>query len=268
MNCISPAESPRIIVGTSGATAITPTIDGSSVTWDAPGGARLEPPLVLWGIGTPRTFRAHWMLAELDLPYTSRRIQSRTGETMEPAFLKLNPRHKIPVLQHGTLAMAESAAIIEYLSERFDPPPTFYAPRDASERAKLAEWCYFIMSELDSTLYVIRRHDGLKHLYGEAPTAVNAAKAYFQEQLGAMEAQFEASQPYLFGARLSVADILLTSCLDWAVDYGIDLPAPMLAYRARVISRPAYREARRRNNVDQWRATGPRCCGGAIMGSV
>jgi len=183
---------------------------------------------------------------------------------MDPEFLKLNPRHKIPVLQHGTIAMAESAAIIQYLSERFDPPPTFYVPRDAMARAKLAEWCYFIMSELDSTLYVIRRHDGLKHLYGEAPTAVNAAKVYFQEQLGAMEAQFEDTQTYLFGARLSMADILLTSCLDWAVDYGIDLPAPILAYRARVASRPAYREARRRNNP----AIGPRCCGSAIMGSV
>jgi glutathione S-transferase len=68
----------------------------------------------------------------------------------------------------------------------------------------------------------------------------------------------------LFGARLSVADILLTSCLDWAVDYGIELPAPMLAYRARVTSRPAYREALRRNNT----AIGPQFCGGAIVGSV
>jgi glutathione S-transferase len=244
---------------------MTPRIDGSSVTWDARGGARLESPLVLWGIGTPRTFRVHWMLAELDLPYTSQRIQSRTGETMEPEFLKLNPRHKIPVLQHGTLAMAESAAIIQYLSERFEPPPTFYAPRDALARAKLAEWCYFIMSELDGhTLYVIRRHDGLKHLYGEAPTAVSAAKVYFQEQLGAMEAQFEAMQTYLFDTRLSIADILLTSCLDWALEYGINLPDSVLAYRARVTSRPAYQEARRRNNP----AVDPRSCVGAIMGSM
>ena len=241
------------------------TIDGRTVTWEAPGRTRPEPPLVLWGIGTSRTFRAHWMLAELGLPYTSRRIQSRTGETMEPAFLELNPRHKIPVLQHGALAMAESAAIIQYLSERFDPPATIFAPRDASERARLAEWCYFIMSELDGhTLYVIRRHDGLKHLYGEAPTAVDAAKIYFREQLGAMKSQFDATHAYLFGERLSVADILLTSCLDWAVGYDIDMPAPMLAYRARVTSRPAYREARLRNDP----AIHPQCCGGAVMGSV
>jgi glutathione S-transferase len=241
------------------------TIDGSTVRWETPGGPCPETPLTLWGIGTSRTFRAHWMLAELGLPYTSRRIQSRTGETMEPEFLKLNPRHKIPLLQHGALAMAESAAIIQYLTDRFDPPPTIFAPRDAAARGKLAEWCYFIMSELDGhTLYVIRRHDGLKHLYGEAPTAVEAAKTYFQEQLGALEAQFDATHAYLFGECLSVADILLTSCLDWAVGYAIALPAPMLAYRARVIARPAYREARRRNDP----AIHPAECAGAVMGSV
>jgi glutathione S-transferase len=241
------------------------TIDGSMVTWQPPGCAHPETPLVLWGIGTTRTFRAHWMLAELGLPYVSRRIQSRTGETMQPDFLKLNPRHKIPLLQHGDLVMTESAAIIQYLSERFEPPATVFAPREASARAKLAEWCYFIMSELDGhTLYVIRRHVGLKHLYGEAPTAVAAARSYFQEQLGALEFQFSGADAYLFGDRLSVADILLTSCLDWAVGYDIDLPAPMLAYRDRVTSRPAYREARLRNDP----AIHPAACAGAVLGSI
>ena len=241
------------------------TAEGSTVRWEPPGCARPEPPLVLWGIGTSRTFRAHWMLAELGLAYVSRRIQPRTGETMQPHFLKLNPRHKVPLLQHGELAMAESAAIIQYLSEQFATPPTVFAPTDAPARAKLAEWCYFIMSELDGhTLYVIRRHVGLKHLYGEAPTAVKAAKLYFQEQVGALEAQFRATDAYLFGDRLSVADILLTSCLDWAAGYDIELPAPMLAYRERVISRRAYREAQLRNDP----AIGPAARAGAAMGSV
>ena len=40
--------------------------------------------LVLWGIGTSRTLRAHWALRELGLDYQSRPIQSRTGETKTP----------------------------------------------------------------------------------------------------------------------------------------------------------------------------------------
>ena len=40
--------------------------------------------LVLWGVGTSRTIRAHWALHELDLPYESRPILPRSGETKTP----------------------------------------------------------------------------------------------------------------------------------------------------------------------------------------
>ena len=58
-------------------------------------------PIVVWGVGTPRTMRAHWVLQELALPYETRAIGSRTGETQSDDFLALNPRGKIPVLQLG-----------------------------------------------------------------------------------------------------------------------------------------------------------------------
>ena len=89
---------------------------------------------------------------------------------MTPDYLRLNPRHKIPTLQHGALLMTESAAIVHYLSRAVCAPAGFFAPTDPAQRAKIFEWCYFVMNELDGhTLYVIRRHVGLKHIYGEAP---------------------------------------------------------------------------------------------------
>ncbi len=56
--------------------------------------------LTLWGVGTSRTMRAHWMLLELGLDYLCHPIRSRTGETLTDEFRRLNPRHKIPVLKH------------------------------------------------------------------------------------------------------------------------------------------------------------------------
>jgi len=73
--------------------------------------------LTVWGVGTSRTMRVHWMLLELGLEYECHPIQSRTGETHTDEFKRLNPRHKIPVLCHGSLVVTESAAIIQYLSE-------------------------------------------------------------------------------------------------------------------------------------------------------
>jgi glutathione S-transferase len=105
------------------------------------------------------------------------------------------------------------------------------------------------MNELDGhTLYVIRRHLGLKHIYGEAPSAVEAARIYFRKQIEAVESSFSATQAYLFGEHLSIADILLTTCLDWAAHVDIVLPDSVMAYCERVCGRPAYCEAKRRND--------------------
>ena len=203
--------------------------------------------VILWGVGTSRTMRAHWMLLELEVDYRFHAIGSRTGETQSGEFLRLNPRHKIPVLQHGSLVLTESAAIIEYLSETF-PNPQIYRPSNPASVAALHEWCYFIMSELDAaSLYMVRRHLGLKHIYGEAPVAVQAAKAYFSHNLEAMAPRIGIASPYLFGTNLSTADILLMTCLEWALAEKVTLPESVMKYRERVADRSAYRAALARN---------------------
>jgi glutathione S-transferase len=204
--------------------------------------------LTLWGAGTSRTMRAHWMLLELGLDYQFHPIGSRTEETQTNEFKQLNPRHKIPVLQHGSFVLTESAAIIQYLSETFAGLGPMYVASDSESRAALNEWCYFIISELDAaSLYVVRRHEGLKHVYGEAPAAVESGKSYFLHNLEAMAPRIERRSPYLFGEQLSVADILLMTCLDWAASERISLPEPAERYRKRVASRPAYQGALARN---------------------
>ena len=203
--------------------------------------------LTLWGVGTSRTLRAHWMLLELGLEYELHPIQSRSGETLTEEFQQINPRHKIPVLRHGSLVITESAAIVQYLSETFANRDAVYVPSDTQGRAVLNEWCYFVLTELDATsLYVVRRHEGLKHIYGDAPIAVKAAKEYFSHNLGVMVPRIGRS-PYLLGDRLSAADILLMTCLDWAAISGIALPEVVESYRNRVAQRPAYKAAMKLN---------------------
>ena len=204
--------------------------------------------LTVWGVGTSRTMRPHWMLLELGLEYECHPIQSRTGETQTDEFKRLNPRHKIPVLRHGSFVLTESAAIIQYLSETFPNANEIYVPSDTVSRARLNEWCYFILSELDAgSLYVVRRHDGLKQIYGEAPAAVESAKSYFLHNIEAMASQIGNENIYLFGDRLSVADILLMTCLDWASSCGISLPEIVAHYQRRVALRPAYQAVLKKN---------------------
>lgn len=204
--------------------------------------------LTLWGTGTARTMRAHWMLLELELEYEFHPFQARSGETQTEEFKRLNPRHKLPVLRHGSFILTESAAIIQYLSETFTNSKELYVPKDAEVRATLNEWCYFIVSELDAaSLYVMRRHEGLKHIYGEAPVAVESAKKYFMHNLETMVSRVGNGGPYLLGPHFSAADILLMTCLDWAVAYEIFLSDTFSQYRQRLGQRPAYKAALKRN---------------------
>ena len=204
--------------------------------------------LTLWGVGTSRTMRPHWMLLELGLEYESHPIGSRTGETMTDEFMRLNPRHKIPVLRHGSFVLTESAAIVQYLGETFTNPDSIEAPRDAERRAELNEWCYFIATELDAgSLYVMRRHAGLEHIYGAAPKAVESARNYFIENVEAMAPRIAKAGRYLMGERFSVADILMMTCLDWAITERIPLSEPIHEYHSRVATRPAYQKALERN---------------------
>src|SRR5258708_17154138 len=143
---------------------------------------------ILWGVGTSRTIRAHWALHELGLEYERRPIEPRTGETQTPEFTALSARQKIPLLQDNGMVITESAAIIAYLSDIYGRPDNRLLPEDARERARCLEWCFFAISELDATsLYVMRRHGDLRHIYGGAAQAKEAASLYFQNQIGSCE---------------------------------------------------------------------------------
>jgi len=200
--------------------------------------------LLLWGVGTSRTLRAHWALHELGLEYDCRPILPRTGETQTPEYTARNPRQKIPLLEDGDFRIAESAAIAAYLSDTYGTSENALIPTDPRARATWLEWCFYAATELDATsLYVMRRHGELKHIYGEAPMALESAAAYFAGQLRHAERALQDGRPFLVGGRLTTADLLLTTCLAWAVSYRVPVTAACRAYLDRIASRPAYRTA-------------------------
>ena len=204
--------------------------------------------LVLWGAGTMRTHRTLWLAEELGLDYEHRPIGPRTGETKTDEFLAINPRHKVPAMVHGDICLTESAAIMTYMTETFPVPDRFYVPGDALGRARLLEWCFFTMSELDANaIYNIRRHGDLVQEYGASPIAVRAAIEYFDHQLERMKERIVEAGEFLMGEKISIADILFMSCLDAAQRYELALPEFLRDYRIRMRSRPAYAATYPRN---------------------
>ena len=204
--------------------------------------------LVLWGAGTMRTHRTLWLAEELGLDYEHRPIGPRTGETKTDEFLAINPRHKVPAMVHGDICLTESAAIMTYMTETFPVPDRFYVPDDTLGRARLLEWCFFTMSELDANaIYSIRRHGDLVQEYGASPIAVRAAIKYFDHQLERMKERIVEAGEFLMGEKISIADILFMSCLDAGQRYELPIPEFLRDYRIRMRSRPAYAETYPRN---------------------
>ncbi len=207
-----------------------------------------DPGLVVWGVGTSRTMRVHWALADLGIPYATKPIGPRTGETKSAEFTTITARQKIPVLQQGDLVLTESLAIVAYLSDKFATDRSRLFAVDSQARARCLEWCSFALSELDAaSLYVIRRHRDLAQTYGAAPDVCDAAAAYFAMQMRSLDRALADGRPYIMGAAFSAADIFLSTCLAWALRYDVPVSGPAQAYNGRVASRPAFAVASTRN---------------------
>ena len=76
--------------------------------------------LVLYHCVSARSFRPLWMLEELGAPYELRMLPF-PPRMHRRDYLEINPLGTIPFLIDGDTRMTESAAICQYLAERFDP---------------------------------------------------------------------------------------------------------------------------------------------------
>ena len=196
----------------------------------------------LWGTGTARTFRPIWMAEELEITYKLHPIGPRTGETQTSEFKSLNPKQKIPLLKHEDFLLSESVSICRYLRS-INPSETMYQPKNPQDVALEDAWCNFIYGELDETsLYIMRRHHDLQHIYGGSPQVVGSCRRYFENNLLVVEEALE-QRDFLCGYDFGLADILLVSCLDWSSIYQIELAKNTTRYLEKIRLRDAYRKA-------------------------
>ena len=94
-----------------------------------------------------------------------------------------------------------------------------------------------------TTLYVLRRHEYLPAIYGDAPNAIEACREYFVRMIDAATQALDRDATYLLGDHFTGVDILMMSCVDWAIRYEVSVPSEFLAYRERIAERPSYGKA-------------------------
>lgn len=89
----------------------------------------------------PNPMKVALFLEESGLPYRAIPVDTRKGEQHAPAFLKLNPNAKVPVIVDGGTVVFDSSAILLYLAEKSGQ----FLP-DAADRGALLSWLMFTAS--------------------------------------------------------------------------------------------------------------------------
>lgn len=196
-----------------------------------------------WGAHTSRTIRPVWAAEELGLDYQFHPIGPRTGETQTDEYTALNPKQKVPCMVDrsvdGGLTITESLPIARYLVSAYGNS-NLSTPSSPAEYAKEDEWCCYVLAEIDETsLYIIRRHRDLAHIYGESPVVVDSCFEYLERHLNVVERYLDGRE-FVLDRGFSLADIMLTTCLTWADIYGATLQPNSDAYAKRMTSRDGF----------------------------
>ena len=85
--------------------------------------------------GSPFAWRVWLALQFKDVAHEMHTLSFDAGDLETPAFEKLNPRRKVPVLVDGSFVLTESAAIVEYVEERWPQAPRLFGS-EAQLRAR------------------------------------------------------------------------------------------------------------------------------------
>jgi GSH-dependent disulfide-bond oxidoreductase len=91
---------------------------------------------------TPNGYKASIALEELGVPYEVHPVNLTKNEQMKPEFLKLNPNHKIPVIDDDGQVIWESGAILLHLGEKHDPKGIIL-PKDPRKRMEAIQYAFF-----------------------------------------------------------------------------------------------------------------------------
>jgi glutathione S-transferase len=169
--------------------------------------------------GTTASGNCHKVRMVLDItgrPYAWREIDVMKAETRTPAFLRLNPNGKVPVveLEDGS-ALAESNAILWYLGEG-----TTLIPDDRLQRARMLQWMFFEQYTHEPVIAVARFIRVFLQHHDDARLPDLLARG--RRALDVME-QHLAGRDFFIGERLSLADLALFAYTHRAADGGFDL---------------------------------------------
>lgn len=201
----------------------------------------------LWHCRDARSFRALWALEELGLPYELVLLPF-PPRWMEPSFLELNPLGTIPFFTDGDVQMTESAAICQYLAERYGGDGAG-ALRVLPCDPRYGEYLNFL-HQSDATLTfpqtLVFRYLHLEKPENRNPKVAEDYRRWFLARTIWAERALSDGRPWLCGDEFTVADIAVAYALLFAGNLGHlgEVGPHLLAFWERCQARDGFQRAK------------------------
>lgn len=211
--------------------------------------------LTLHHLENSRSHRVLWLLEELHVPYEIKRYVRDPQTMLAPAELKkVHPLGKSPIITDDDVTLAESAAILEYLLDRYGEG-RLVPPLGSEEHRRYRYWMHYAEGSAMPPLLLKLVFDRVAN--GPMPffirpvaraIAKGANKAFIGPQLKLhldyMENELTNRQ-WFAGEEFSAADIQMSFPLEAATARaGLDASRPKLTeFLEKIRNRPAYQRA-------------------------
>jgi glutathione S-transferase len=185
----------------------------------------------------------HITLEEIGAPYECKLINLAKGEHKCDAYLKINPRGKVPALSVDGSVLTENVAILTYLAKHF--PDARLLPQDLSEEA----WCISTMAWFASAVHptfahIIRPERFASDTAAQLNMKETARKTFWAhcEEINGLLAGKE----WMMGAQYTVADPYALFFYDLGARIKLPMPelATYTAFNERMLQRSAVRRVR------------------------
>lgn len=190
---------------------------------------------------------SHIGLEEIGEPYEKRPTLLPKGEHKSEAYLKVNPRGKVPALEVDGKVITENTAILTFLARHF--PQKKLIPADPVEEAR----CIATMAWFSNTVHPCYTHYVRPERYADGEEAQAAVKETgrknFYTQCAEIDSMLEGRE-WIMGDAFTVADGYALVFYGWGVRAGLPMHelANYTAWKDRMLQRPAVRRVLERED--------------------
>ncbi len=200
----------------------------------------------------------HIALEEAGANFTTTLVDFKSSEQRNPAYLKINPKGRVPAIAIGEWTLSENPAILQFIAQSY--PDAKLWPTDPQVAAKCLEWMAWLSSGVHVTYAHIRRAE--RYATSEVALADVRAKGTIstREIWGDVETRMAAlassgAGPWIAGEQFTVTDAYAFVFWTWGrgqhlgYDMAKDFPA-WTAHARRMAARPAVERVLAREGLD------------------